>query len=77
MEFSQPPPNKLLDQVRDAIRVKHYSYRTEEIRKLPTVLTSKDRSLAPSRPPFIERAQFPPRASAPPPFREPAHPSLL
>jgi Phage integrase, N-terminal SAM-like domain len=26
----QPPPKKLLDQVRDAIRVKHYSYRTEE-----------------------------------------------
>jgi integron integrase len=26
----QTPPKKLLDQVRDAIRVKHYSYRTEE-----------------------------------------------
>lgn len=26
----QPPPKKLLDQVRDAIRLKHYSYRTEE-----------------------------------------------
>ncbi len=26
----QPPAKKLLDQVRDAIRVKHYSYRTEE-----------------------------------------------
>jgi Phage integrase, N-terminal SAM-like domain len=26
----QPPPKKLLDQVRDAIGVKHYSYRTEE-----------------------------------------------
>ena len=25
-----PPPKKLLDQVRDAIRVRHYSYRTEE-----------------------------------------------
>lgn len=24
------PPKKLLDQVRDMIRVKHYSYRTEE-----------------------------------------------
>jgi Phage integrase, N-terminal SAM-like domain len=24
------PPRKLLDQVRDAIRVKHYAYRTEE-----------------------------------------------
>jgi Phage integrase, N-terminal SAM-like domain len=24
------PPKKLLDQVRDAIRLKHYSYRTEE-----------------------------------------------
>ncbi|MBW4650742.1 MAG: hypothetical protein KME06_18930 [Kastovskya adunca ATA6-11-RM4] len=45
MESSQPPPKKLLDQVRDAIRVKHYSYRTEETRKLPTVLTSKDRPL--------------------------------
>lgn len=30
MEPNQPPPKKLLDQVRDAIRVKHYSYRTEE-----------------------------------------------
>nr|QZL14091.1 integron integrase [uncultured bacterium] len=27
---SEPPPRKLLDQVRDQIRVKHYSYRTEE-----------------------------------------------
>jgi site-specific recombinase XerD len=26
----QNPPKKLLDQVRDAIRLKHYSYRTEE-----------------------------------------------
>lgn len=26
----QPPPKKLLEQVRDAIRVKHYAYRTEE-----------------------------------------------
>ncbi|NJL57985.1 integron integrase [bacterium] len=26
----QPPPKKLLDRVRDAIRVKHYSYRTEQ-----------------------------------------------
>jgi hypothetical protein len=26
----QTPAKKLLDQVRDAIRVKHYSYRTEE-----------------------------------------------
>ena len=26
----QPPPKKLLDQVRDAIRLKHYAYRTEE-----------------------------------------------
>jgi len=25
-----PPSKKLLDQVRDAIRVRHYSYRTEE-----------------------------------------------
>jgi hypothetical protein len=24
------PPRKLLDRVRDAIRLKHYSYRTEE-----------------------------------------------
>jgi site-specific recombinase XerD len=24
------PPKKLLDQVRDALRVKHYAYRTEE-----------------------------------------------
>jgi hypothetical protein len=24
------PPKKLLDQVRDAIQVRHYSYRTEE-----------------------------------------------
>ncbi len=26
----QPPPKKLLDQVRDAIRLKHYAYHTEE-----------------------------------------------
>jgi site-specific recombinase XerD len=26
----QPPPKKLLDQVRDTIRLKHYAYRTEE-----------------------------------------------
>jgi Phage integrase, N-terminal SAM-like domain len=25
-----PQPRKLLDQVRDAIRLKHFSYRTEE-----------------------------------------------
>jgi len=27
---TEPPPRKLLDKVRDRIRVKHYSYRTEE-----------------------------------------------
>ena len=27
---TEPPPRKLLDRVRDCIRVKHYSYRTEE-----------------------------------------------
>ncbi|NMF61047.1 integron integrase [Pseudanabaena yagii] len=27
---AEPPPRKLLDRVRDRIRVKHYSYRTEE-----------------------------------------------
>jgi hypothetical protein len=26
----QPPPRKWLDQVQDAIRLKHYAYRTEE-----------------------------------------------
>jgi Phage integrase, N-terminal SAM-like domain len=26
----ETPPKKLLEQVRDAIRLKHYSYRTEE-----------------------------------------------
>jgi hypothetical protein len=26
----QPPPKKLLDQLRDAIRFKYYAYRTEE-----------------------------------------------
>jgi len=26
----EPQPRKLLDQVRDVIRMKHYSYRTEE-----------------------------------------------
>ena len=26
----ESPPRKLLDQVRDAIRLKHYSYRTEQ-----------------------------------------------
>jgi len=25
-----PEPRKLLDQVRDALRIKHYSYRTEQ-----------------------------------------------
>ena len=28
--MEQTPPRKLLDQVRDALRVKHYAYRTEE-----------------------------------------------
>nr|WP_263972431.1 phage integrase N-terminal SAM-like domain-containing protein [Pseudanabaena yagii] len=27
---AEPPPRKLLDRVRDRVRVKHYSYRTEE-----------------------------------------------
>jgi hypothetical protein len=27
---TEPLPRKLLDQVRDQIRIKHYSYRTEE-----------------------------------------------
>ena len=26
----QPPPKKLLDRLRDAIQVRHYSYRTEQ-----------------------------------------------
>ena len=26
----QPPPKKLLDQVRDTIRLKHFAYRTEQ-----------------------------------------------
>ena len=26
----EPPPRKMLDRVRDAIRVKHYSYQTEK-----------------------------------------------
>ncbi|MGD1949245.1 MAG: phage integrase N-terminal SAM-like domain-containing protein [Leptolyngbyaceae cyanobacterium] len=30
MPLSEPRPRKLLDQVRDAIRLNHYSYRTEE-----------------------------------------------
>ena len=30
MQPSQPRPRKLLDQVRDVIRTKHYSYRTEQ-----------------------------------------------
>ncbi|NER00067.1 MAG: integron integrase [Cyanothece sp. SIO2G6] len=30
MQPSQPRPRKLLDQVRDVIRLKHYSYRTEQ-----------------------------------------------
>jgi len=29
MDTSSPPPKRLLDQVHDAIRLKHYSYRTE------------------------------------------------
>jgi integron integrase len=28
--IAEPPPKKLLDQVRDLLRIKHYSYRTEE-----------------------------------------------
>ena len=31
MNASTPPPKRLLDQVRDAIRLKHYAYRTEQI----------------------------------------------
>ena len=30
MQSSEPPPRKLFDRVRNAIRLKHYSYRTEE-----------------------------------------------
>lgn len=30
MQPLQTPPKKLLEQVREAIRLKHYSYRTEE-----------------------------------------------
>jgi site-specific recombinase XerD len=30
MEASPTPPRKLLDLVRDALRLKHYSYRTEQ-----------------------------------------------
>ena len=30
LDQAQNPPKKLLEQVRDAIRLKHYSYRTEE-----------------------------------------------
>jgi site-specific recombinase XerD len=30
IEVAAAPPKKLLDQVRDIIRIKHYSYRTEE-----------------------------------------------
>ena len=28
--MEQQPPKKLLDQTRDALRLKHYSYRTEQ-----------------------------------------------
>jgi hypothetical protein len=28
--MQSPPPKKLLDQVREALRLKHYSYRTEQ-----------------------------------------------
>jgi len=31
------PPKKLLDQVREAIRIKHYSYRTEGSYVLPPI----------------------------------------
>jgi hypothetical protein len=27
---TEQPPKKLLDQVRDLLRIKHYSYRTEQ-----------------------------------------------
>ncbi|MCE2886337.1 MAG: hypothetical protein ACK6CP_16640 [Pseudanabaena sp.] len=30
---TEPPPRKLLDRVRDRLRAKHYSYRTEETYK--------------------------------------------
>jgi Phage integrase, N-terminal SAM-like domain len=30
MTTAEPPKKKLLDRVREAIRLKHYSYRTEE-----------------------------------------------
>ncbi|NJN31022.1 MAG: hypothetical protein HC824_11765 [Synechococcales cyanobacterium RM1_1_8] len=30
MKSHPPEPRKLLDQVRDAIRLRHYSYRTEQ-----------------------------------------------
>jgi site-specific recombinase XerD len=31
--LTEPPPRKLIDQVGDAIRIKHYSYRTEQTYK--------------------------------------------
>ena len=37
MQPSQPRPRKLLDQVRDVIRTKHYSYRTEQTDVQPSV----------------------------------------
>ena len=30
MSIEAPKPQKLLDQVRDVLRTKHYAYRTEE-----------------------------------------------
>ncbi len=37
----EPPPKKLLDQVRDAIRLKYYSIRTEGEVHLPYALERK------------------------------------
>jgi hypothetical protein len=48
----EPKPKKLLDQVRDALRVKHYSYRTEDSyvqwirRYIPECLTQVPQSLS-------------------------------
>lgn len=36
VDTGEPPPRKLLDRVRDAIRVKHYSYKTEKTPIAPT-----------------------------------------
>jgi hypothetical protein len=64
------PPKKLLDQVRDAIRLKHYSIHTEE-----TYSIGSNVSFSPTT--SVIRANWARRKSKPfsPSWRDPAHPT--